>query len=365
VAEDDKKSRDNEGSKLTIKLPSMSMPKVNPWIVSTVILLLFSIVLYVKPQMFGLGGATGAAAAVGGDYITAEEAGQTAVDYINNNLVQGGGAQATFVGAEDFSESMYKATTEFQGNNIDVYITKDGKWLFVAAPFDTTVTVPTTQPTETTQPPAPEVVKTDRPEVHAFVMSHCPYGLQFIKAYVPVIELLGDKADMDLNFVNYAMHGEKEVYEQLRMRCIDTEQNDKYTDYLRCFVEAGDSEGCMEEVNIDVDALQTCMDTTDAEYGIADILAAGQEAWGSSYPPFPIDDALNRQYGVRGSPTFVLNGQVVSVNRAAESIKDAICNAFNTPPEECDTELNSAAEAPSFGPMGSATTGTGATASCG
>ena len=365
MAENDKKTSDDEGSKLTIKLPSMGMPKVSPWVVSTAILLLLSVVLYLRPQMLGLGGATGAATAVGGEYMAAEDAGQTAVDYINDNLVQGGGAQATFVGAEDFSESMYKVTTEFQGNNIDVYITKDGNWLFVAAPFDTTVTVPTTQPTETTQPQTPDVVKTDKPEVHAFVMSHCPYGLQFIKAYVPVMELFADNDDvtLELNFVNYAMHGEKEVYEQLRMYCIDTEQNDKYTDYLRCFVEAGDSEGCIEEVGIDADALQTCMDSADAEYGISDILAAGQEAWGSSYPPFPIDNALNSQYGVRGSPTFVLNGQVISVNRSPEAIKQAICASFNTPPEECEIALSADAEAPSFGPMGSGS-GASSTGQC-
>ena len=365
MAEEDKKNASGEDSTLTIKLPKMSMPKVNPWIVSTVILLIFSMLIYTRPQMFGIGGATGAATAADpSDVISLEQAGQDAVDYINTNLVQGE-AEVTVASTEEFNENMYKITTDFQGNNIDVYITKDGKWLFVSAPFDITATVPTTQTTPTTQPPAPEVVKTDRPEVRAFVMSHCPYGLQFIKAYVPVIELLGDKADFYLNFVNYAMHGETEVYEQLRMYCIKTEQNDKFTNYLRCFVEAGESEACLDEVGVDKDALQTCMDATDDEYGIADTLAAGEEAWGSRFPPFPIDDALNSQYGVRGSPTFVLNGQVVSVNRSPEAIKDAVCNAFNTPPEECETELSTTAESPGFGAMGTGGGDAGSGGACG
>jgi hypothetical protein len=211
------------------------------------------------------------------------------------------------------------------------------------------------------------MVKSDNPEVHAFVMSHCPYGLQFIKAYVPVMELFAENEDvtLDFNFVNYAMHGETEVYEQLRMYCIKTEQEEKFTDYLRCFVEAGDSAGCLEEVGIDTDALGTCTTEADEEFGITAILEAGEEAWGSRFPPFPIDDALNRQFGVRGSPSFVVNGQVVSVNRSPEAIKQAVCAAFNTPPEECDTELSASAEAPSFGPMGSGSASSGSTASCG
>lgn len=337
-----------EGRKITIKIPKLTISKINPWIVSTLILLVVAVVLFVKPELFGR--TTGGAVTTGGaTLLTAEEAGQKAIQYINNNLVEGTD-KASLYSAEDFSNDIYKVETEYQGNIIDVYITKDGKWLFVSTPYETTAPITTT----TTQQQQQQVVKSDRPQAYAFVMSHCPYGLQFIKAFVPVMELFADNdyIDIDLKFVNYAMHGEKEVYEQLRMYCIKTEQSDKFTDYLRCFVEDGDSESCLDEVGIDKDALQTCMDATDTEYKITETLN-DQSSWGSSFPPFPIDDELCNQYGVRGSPTFVLNGQVLSVNRAAESIKDAICAAFNTQPSECSQQLSTTAEQAGLGPIGS------------
>jgi len=73
------------------------------------------------------------------------------------------------------------------------------------------------------QPTAPvaEVTnKTDKPEVELFVMSYCPYGTQMEKGILPAFDTLGDTVDAELKFVDYAMHGEKEVKENLRQYCI-------------------------------------------------------------------------------------------------------------------------------------------------
>ncbi len=205
------------------------------------------------------------------------------------------------------------------------------------------------KPPEQEQPPAPEVPKSDRPEAHAFVMSYCPYGLQFLKAYVQVMELLGGKADLEVNFVHYIMHGEKEMKENTRMYCIQKEQKDKFTDYLRCFVGSnGDYEKCITEANIDKNALETCIQNADKEFEITKMF---QES-GERFPPYPVDAGIAQEYGVRGSPTFVINGQEVGVTRSAEAIKQAICNAFNSPPEECSQTLSSTPESPGFGPVG-------------
>jgi len=190
-------------------------------------------------------------------------------------------------------------------------------------------------------------------------MSYCPYGLQFMKAYVPVIELLGDKADLELNFVHYLMHGEKEMTENTRMYCIQKEQEDKFTDYLRCFVEDNDAERCISEVEIDEIQLETCMQETDEEFEITKIF----EESGATYPPYNVDAELCEEYGVSGSPTFVINGQIISVTRSADAIKEAVCAAFNTPPEECETELSTTAEQPGPGPIG-AGSGTAASGQC-
>ena len=210
------------------------------------------------------------------------------------------------------------------------------------------------------QTPTMEVPKSDRPEVHAFVMSHCPYGLQFLKAYVPVIELLGDKADLEVNFVHYIMHGEDELNDNTRLYCIQKEQKGKLTDYLRCFVEeAGKSEECISKVGIDSSALETCMQEADREFEInKNFRESGQR-----FPPYNVDAALAQQYGVGGSPTFGINGQQVQVSRSPEAIKQAVCSAFNNPPEECSQTLSSSPESPGFGPVGSGG-GSGGSAQC-
>lgn len=348
MADEKSEEKNKEKDTITIKIPKLRIPKINPWMVSTVVLLAVTLVLLVRPQIVGQ------ATVVGG--LTAQQAANKAVDYINKNLIQSG--EATVVSSKEFTTNMYIVTTRYQDSNIDVFITKDGKWLFVSSPIDTTKT------TTTTEQPSIQVPKSDRPEAHAFVMSYCPYGLQFLKAYVPVMELLGNKADLEVNFVNYAMHGEKEVYENLRMYCIQAQQRDKFTDYLRCFVVEGDYEGCIESVGVDKAQLEKCMSETDEKFKITEQLN-DESAWGGIFPPFDIDTELCEQYGVQGSPTFLINGQVVNVNRAAESVKQAICNAFNNPPEECNQKLSTTVEQSGLGAIGVGGGSAASTGGCG
>jgi hypothetical protein len=203
------------------------------------------------------------------------------------------------------------------------------------------------------------------PTANAFIMSYCPYGLQFLKAYIPVIELLGKDANLMVNFVDYAMHGEKEIIENNRMYCIQYHQNDKFTAYLRCFVQSGDAAACIESADIDSKKLESCMEDLDSEYGIT-ALFNDQSTWsGGSYPQYPVEAELNNLYGVGGSPTFVLEGTPVSVNRSPEAIKQAVCSVFASAPAACNTVLSSTAEQPSFGAMGSGTASSGSDVQCG
>ena len=231
-----------------------------------------------------------------------------------------------------------------------LYISLDGKYIYPQR-IPTNLELPETQQP---QEQNTEIPKSDRPKVELFVMSYCPYGTQMEKAYIPVMKLLGDKADMSVKFVNYAMHGEKETEENLRQYCIETEQNDKYIDYLTCFIEnSGDYEKCLNDNNIDKTSLESCMNRVDEEYKIT-----------GNYPKFPIYDDLNKQYGVQGSPTLVINGQKVQVARSPEAVKEAVCNAFNNPPEECNTKLSENQEKPMWGKLGEQGGSTPA-ASCG
>jgi len=86
-----------------------------------------------------------------------------------------------------------------------------------------------------------DLPKTDKPTIDLFVMSYCPYGVQAEQAMLPVMELLGDEADINIRFVYYAMHDWTEIEENTRQYCIQKEEPDKYIDYLSCFV--GESSG--------------------------------------------------------------------------------------------------------------------------
>jgi len=320
----------------------VKIPRVNPWAISTLILLvILAIFLAVGP------GITGRVTGVDGE-VTAQEAANKAVDWISNYYKSGGlDVKITLVNASETENGIYQFTIKLSSVQGEIeqthYVTRDGKLLFASA-IDLTETLETP---EQQTPETPEVPKTDKPEVHAFVMSYCPYGLQFMKAYVPVIELLGDKADIELNFVHYLMHGEKEMTENTRLHCIQKEQKNKFTDYLRCFVESGEAEECIADVGIDKTQLETCMQETDEEFEITKTFEESEE----TYPRYNVDAELSENYGVRGSPTFVINGQTISVTRSADAIKEAVCAAFNTPPEECETELSTTAEQPGIGPI--------------
>jgi protein-disulfide isomerase len=335
-----------------IKTEKKPKREINKWkMLSLILIVILCVSLFF---LFG-GGITGMAISGGLD---PEEAADRAVDFINENLVQPG-TSASFVSVEEV-EGIYNVTVYYQEINIPVYVTKDGTYIFLSSPINMTEEL--AQPEETEQPE--EVIKTDRPEAHAFVMSYCPYGLQFLKAYIPVIELLGDKADLEVNFVHYAMHDKKEIDENTRMYCIQKEQNDKFTDYLRCFVETDDWEGCVDQVGLDKTKLENCISSTDEQFKITE-LYNDQSTWSGNYPPYPVDATLANQYGVGGSPTFVLNDVTISVNRSPEAIKQAICSAFNTPPAECDQTLSTTTEEPGIGPIGSGSgSGSGSSGTC-
>jgi hypothetical protein len=196
-----------------------------------------------------------------------------------------------------------------------------------------------------------EVPKSDKPDVELFVMSHCPYGTQMEKGIIPVVETLGDKIDFEIKFVNYAMHGGTEVYEQLRQYCIEEEQNDKYLEYLKCFLRDGDTgETCLDEVNIDKEKLKACEARVDEEFKVTELLEDEASWAGGRFPQFNTHADLNAKYGVQGSPTLVINSEVVSTSRDSASLLGVVCNAFNEQPEECtNTELSSTNPDPGFG----------------
>lgn len=190
--------------------------------------------------------------------------------------------------------------------------------------------------------------KKAKPVVDLFVMSHCPFGTQIEKGIIPVIEELGDDVDFNLRFVHYAMHADKEVYEQLNQYCIREEQESKLLSYLKCFLKAGDGEACLKEANIDTDKLDSCVEKADEGFSITANFE-DKSTWLGNYPPFNIDKVLTDKYGVGGSPTLVVNGVQVETARDPASLLKTICYGFDEKPEACDAKLDSANPSAGFG----------------
>jgi len=276
-----------------------------------------------------------------------QEVAEKAVDYINENKdALTGGSEASLINVEEEGDVL-KIRIKVNEQEYDSYVTKDGKFLFpggynleesqegIAAEGETT---------------PPEVQKRDIPDVKVFVMSYCPYGLQAQKMFLPVYDLLKDKADMGIYFVDYIMHDKQEIDENLRQYCIQKEQEEKYYDYLICFVDDGNSENCLSQANIGTTGLAACVSDTDQEYNITSQYEDESTWLNGYYPKFDVHADLNNQYGVSGSPTVVINDEKVNLSsRSPESFKEAVCQAFNTPPSECEQVLSDAAFTPGFG----------------
>jgi hypothetical protein len=324
--------------KIEEKQVEKSFGKANVWMILSIILAISLIAVIFWPN--------GISATKAGEELTAAL-----------NAKTGGGV--TLKAIED-QGSLYEATVVYQGQEIPVYITKSGDYIVYQAEKTSDSGAAAADTNATDNAPAPEtpteVVKSDKPKVEAFVFAYCPYGLQFEKAFLPAYNLLKNKADMNIVFIG-AMHGEYEKTESLRQLCIQKEYGkDKLMAYLDKFVvdtaigacssnincSKPLAEAIMSGLNIDVDKVNDCMDE-DAE------------------ALYDADGTKASSLGISGSPTFVINGAEVQVSRTADSIKKAVCDAFNTAPAECSQNLSTSSMTAGFGSSAGASTG----ASCG
>jgi hypothetical protein len=199
----------------------------------------------------------------------------------------------------------------------------------------------------------------ERVRVELFIMSYCPYGTQALKGILPAIEALGGSVDFNLRFVDYVMHGKPEIDENLREYCIQEEQPLKLIPYLYCFLEQGDWQSCLTSVRINTNLINNCINRTDDEFNITS-LYNDQETWLSGYyPQFNVNTDLNDDYGIRGLPTLVINGEQASPSdRSPQAFLNIICRYFNNDPPACSQQLSTQVPSTGFG-FSSSSTSTG------
>jgi len=276
--------------------------------------------------------------------LSPQQAAEKAIDYINQNMLQQG-TTASLVNVTE-ENGVYKFRLKIGENEYDSYVTKDGKLLFTEGINLEQKSASTQEGGEATG----EIPKRDTPDVKLFVMSYCPYGLQAQKMFLPVYDLLKERAEIGVYFVNYIMHEKQEIDENLKQYCIQKEEKEKYANYLSCFVISGDSEKCFSQAGIDKTKLENCISVTDKEYNIY-ALYNDKSTWlNGNFPKFDVHTDLNEKYGVRGSPTTVINDKVVEVSpRSPEKFKETICQAFTSQPEECSQVLSGEVPSPGIG----------------
>jgi protein-disulfide isomerase len=293
--------------------PLTEILRKNPWILSTVVLGIFVVLLVI--------GSFGSIPT--GNSISESDAGKIIVNFAQEQT-----GQPIELDSVTETAGIYEVNIIFQNQTIPLYLTKDGENLIQGlTPLSS---IPSPQDQEAEKAPI-DVPKTDKPTVELFVMTHCPYGTQAEKGYIPAILELGNNIDASVKFVHYFLH-EPENAETPKQICIREEQASKYNTYLKCFLEDGDSDRCITEAKIDEDKLNDCIDNGNADKYYAS------------------DSELSQGYGVQGSPTLVVNGVIVQSGRSADAYFKTICSAFNSVPAICGTaSLDSASPSPGFG----------------
>lgn len=263
--------------------------------------------------------------------ISSQEAGNKAIDFINKNLVREG-VTASLKEIKEES-GLYKATikiTQTEGEqDADVYISRDGKFLFVNPPIE--MKEIEKKPTETP--------KTEKPDVKLFVMSFCPYGNQAEDLMKPVMSLLKDKIDVRLNYIvskgtdgkYVSLHGVQELNQDVREICVFKYQKDKFWDFVykineKCTSQNADTcwEQQAKDLGIDVQKIKDCQQNEATALLDAEL-------------------ALVQQYSVTGSPQLFINGVEYTGDRSSEGYKNGICSGFTTPPQECQQTLSTEA----------------------
>ena len=114
----------------------------------------------------------------------------------------------------------------------------------------------------------------------------------------------------------------------------------------------------------DVDVAEPIPELTDEEFNVIANLN-DQSSWLSGrFPKFDIHKADNEKYQVGGSPTLIINGAQAQAGRDSVSLLNAICAAFETAPEECNTQFEAGQPTPGFG-WSTSTSANNAAAGCG
>lgn len=165
--------------------------------------------------------------------------------------------------------------------------------------------------------------KTPKVTAELFVMSKCPYGVQAVDGFIPVLDTFKGEVDLEIDYIGRkgpdgslsSMHGEEEVQGNIIQLCAKEIAPQKYVEYLTCVNKQwrtipANWETCAKEVGITPNELATCKDGD-----------KGQELLKASFMK-----AMSK--GAKGSPTIYIGGMEYSGGRAPKDFERFICSNF-------------------------------------
>lgn len=310
--------------------------KKNPWVLSTLILGILTLILLANIS----------SGSITGKVISKTDAGDMLLNFWESK-----GTEGLALDSVETEGDFYKVILIYDGNKIPFYMTKTGYMM-----GNDLVSIVKEKEKIDTEVSQEDVPKSDKPILEAFLSPYCPYGLQYMKGLIPVFDLLKNSADIRIKYIGIT-HMNLEELETTRQLCILNEYNkEKLFDYLRNIIYNDGAKVCyndwhsgeyarddahftecmapiiknsLNKINVDENKINDCIGTNGEKYY--------QEA---------VD--YSRESGVSASPTPKINGVKVS-GRSPEVIKQAICSAFNNIPSECSIELSGASPSPGFG----------------
>lgn len=176
----------------------------NIWRYTTIALLVI-VVLLVAVFMLPSNSSKSSTSTTGMTIAAQNDVANKALVYINKNLLSSNNSASLDSVTEN--SGILNITISIQGQKIPVYTTEDGKLLILPNGGILDMTQPLPSPTQTQQQQQPgpancsEVGKTTTPELDAFVVSNCPYGLQMQRVLVPVEQFFGTKANIKIRYI--------------------------------------------------------------------------------------------------------------------------------------------------------------------
>ena len=147
----------------------------------------------------------------------------------------------SLISASTAGNGLYSVRFKVADREYDSYVSADGKLLFpesISLEGNNAKSVSSLE----------DIPKAEKADAKLFVMSFCPYGNQAEDLMKPVIDLLGDKANIEVRYIvskegdNYtSLHGEAELNQNVREICVAKYQYDKYWDFVLGINEKGRS----------------------------------------------------------------------------------------------------------------------------